>query len=644
MTSGVLDILKQYQGNRDYKVRENLCNGLMALDSPEGKELLLEMGTNDPEERINTLAIKLLEQMEPDKLRPLHNVLGRQFDPSKGKTHIFNWFRSADVIAKATDTSLTSSLGNWWREMRATWLLNRRMLLSNESGHGILARLFNRYVWISALLALVATIAVFWLLIDNPYEDFYYSLTFAAIASILFGGMPISVLSTPKRVAFRKSCAGFVDALNILAFGIFCMLVPIYGFMTLIGEPVSPDVYAYMTFYLILPLILVRLSLIVTAGLTRTSLYVLVLCCIALAALVLTYGVELAFLEMVGAYWYDYGDVMSYYVIFTVPIALFMAIHHGIRGNLMPSTAASSGWMTLRSVRWQGMATLGAIWVGVVALSPGEISEKPGARRGIPISLLAKLPPKSGPQISGDKLFEDNLDDLRFEVVELVLLMQRDNTNSQQDTRLSASLSQMQSDVFVAQTASHLIDMLEFLYEEASRTESGYQYLSRIKEIYDSLLALELRAPDSRPDSGNRLSEKRKFHRHEHLEFSLESDGEFQINVSGTVNGFNQDVRLQIHGEWIDRRTGTISEEYTNDKEEKGILTVHADLSRPIISEEDLVSHFIDRMGYFYQAYGILGYGRTPMDERDLGEILFTAEYSWKPTPKSKKSEVADGG
>ncbi len=380
------EILKHYIDHDDPAVRIHLTKALSAAHSEEAAELLLQLATEEDDPQVNDAAIAELAAQDTDLLRPLQATATQLHNKKMNRRNALKWFRSADLIAKATDTSLWHAVGSWWRETLNSGRLNRRLLLSSQSGYGILSRLLNRHIWVAFGLSQIIAMALFIFLVRSPDDDLFILMGSIGFITGIVGFFPLGLIMLPPSISFRKSSAAVIDARQILTYGLF-LLVVVYWLLlqVILGERMPSEAYAQFSLFVIVPLMLVRLALAVRSEITDRLVYMALLCLIAVGTLVIYYGLA-AWLITLGENTATFGDflfhsdlsvfMMGPYLAICLPAAIFLALRIGIRGNLTPQIPTDPRRFTRHLIRWGALAAVGFSFIAVIGLKPGERLER----------------------------------------------------------------------------------------------------------------------------------------------------------------------------------------------------------------------------------------------------------------------------
>ncbi|MEO0379005.1 MAG: hypothetical protein AAF252_01970 [Pseudomonadota bacterium] len=637
---GLLNIMQHYARTKDAGVRSNLCDALVADGSPESAELLLDLATKDPDASVNTFATDQISRLNAEQLHAVQPSVAGRFDPKKGKDHILNWVRCADRIAKGTQTSLFEGFGNWWKEVRATRKLNRRLLLSRKNEYSFAARLLNRYVLLSSLLAILLTWALGAILITNPSDGMIIAIPFVAFAAVLLGGIPLAIMFAPPDVAFRRSAMAFVDATTLLkyaAFGIVLVVV-----FAQVVEPGSLDesFFGPVLLYLVLPMFCVRLALNAALRVKQRLGYPLALCLIVLGVLVGVYSVLLWVLDMIDPRWYDQSEIMSIYLWATVPMSMFLALHQGSRGNVIRDTGETARTMFYYRLRCRVLTGIAVAFLLALSVASTTGVNPPGQGEGLPIILLAQdsdiLAAKTDAEIEAEADIAQFEEDVLATIERLLKQAERAETNR----LILVGLQEMAEEIRAGTSARRLRELsdglLDTIYTRAALPDNIFDYETLATQMIDLAAMIEARAPAA-------TTEPVGFDRSQRLEFRAAAEGDLELTASAyrvtretddtgeTIESRRAtNVVLWVNGRQIDDRSWSDPEIYQGAIGE-GLTTVYADTPAPSVSAEEIVLHFQDKIAYVVNRYILMNAPVADANSGDPLELKFEVQFVWTP-------------
>ncbi|WP_299724773.1 HEAT repeat domain-containing protein [uncultured Tateyamaria sp.] len=622
MSSNVLSIMQQYANADDPAVRRNLCDALVADGTPEAAELLLDLAMQDDDPQVNACATDQITTLSPAQLQAVQPTLAQRFAPQKGKPHILNWVRSADRVAKGTDTSLFAGFGNWWQEARATRKLNRQLLFSRKNEFGFMARILNRQLLIAMIMAVVLTLFVGWLLIDNPDEDIYIVGPFAAIGCVLFIGVPLATVFAPPTLAFRRSVIAYVDAMSVVKFSVI-PIVLVTLFAWIVGEPLDSEFYWPVILYVVVPLFFVRLALNVATRIRQRVAYPLLLCLVTLGVLILVYSCLLWIFDAIEPDWYDYGETMSGFLLFTVPIALFMAIHKGSFGNQVRHTGETKHSLFYNKVLWMSLAGLAVVFMAIVTLAPGSGLSPPGRGEAIPIALRQASPEDLKAKESArtlmrawEKLVVENLSHLREQ-------LETDGKNRQLVLDVQNIVDEIEDGPSARRLRELADDLLNAVYRPEMPGDLSGVFEERAGEVYLLADRVEAAGPVA-------ISEFFEFKRSDRVVMTADSEGELDLSVTAMRNGRVTELVIWVNGVEIDERPWRDPELFQQEIA-KGETILIADMQKRTVDFVDIIAHFQTKIAYVMNTYMPLNMTARSGVAREAADLVFMVELKWAP-------------
>ena len=633
MSSALQSIMRYYARADDPAVRRNLCDALVADGTPEAAELLLDLATEDPDPQVNALAAGQIGGLSPAQLQAVQPSIAQRFSPEKGKDHILNWVRSADRVAKGTRTSLFSSLGTWRQEVRASRKLNRRLLFSRKNEYGFAARLLNRHIVISAVMAVLLTILLRWLLIDNADDDLVTLGPFISASSVLLIGIPLAVMFAPPVLAFRRSVTAYVDAIGVIKFAVV-ILIALTLFGVLINEIPDESFFVPAILYLVVPLVLVRLALHVSTRIRHRVAYPLLLSLITLGVLVVVYSVLLRVLDAIDPLWYEYGEVMSAYLMVSVPVALFMAIHQGSHGNQVMHTGETDKSVLFNKVRWSLFAAVATVFIALVVIAPASGTSAPG--RGevkdvvLPgISAQAQATKSVNRELAAAwrGLVADNLG-------RLIKSIEDAGGNRQLVAETQEILSEIQEGASFRRLEELADELLDAAYSSKVSEDVVESFTSRSSEVFVLADRVQSAAPVTHTDS-------RPFKRTDKIEIVAPVDGDIDLLVTARRNGRPIELVIWVNGVEIDDRPWNDPELFQGTIE-PGRTSLVADVPARSVDPNDMISHFQAKIAHVLSTYMGVNMGARDVESRAGLDVDFEVAITWLPNPETEeKSEEA---
>lgn len=638
MSNAPIDILKGYVAADTVQVRSALCNALAADGSPEAADMLLDMAVKDDSDAVNVLAAHNLAELSRDQLHAIQPTVTAQFTSSKGKKQILNWFRIADSVASQTQTTLFHTLGSWWSDLRQSRRLNRRLFWSRHPEHGALARLFNRYIWTSAAIAFVATLVLFWLTVDKPDRDLFALVPVLAVLSILVAGLPMAAVSAPPKIPLRASVCTFGDVVIILG------LVALGALLTM--APMGDGYVPIVLFYLAVPLVIVRLVFTSIGRVSHRVIYPIVSCLMAVGTLIVTYSVMLRILDRLRPIWYESGAVMSVFLMITLPISIFLALHHSIRGYRQIGPARGPVARVGSGVVWFGAATIGTVFISILTFATTGIDESEQIRIELPETVLTEMTVKTQPQMDLER-FE------RFASADLmdVLNTARDDLIGQSTTRVLSSGNTRTGIAAIEKLIAdidgvgiQLVDMrivVDELYSILLQTTLG-------PDIYDRLDAFLIQLDNTEKEFGpfertglDVTSKPILLDRQQAVVFVAPVEGTLEIRVVGTVGGRLTDIILLPGDQRIDRDPSEGTEEYDTELQ-PGDFIVSADLfgstANAETDEDELIGHFTSVIETFVITTLGIAMDTALQDASKTSQVEFELEYGWAPRVRQTRA------
>jgi len=623
MSTGLLSILQHYAQDDDASVRRNLCDALVADGSPEAADLLLDLATQDSDPQVNASASEQIANLSRDQLHAVQPTLARRFAPEKGKGHVLNWVRCADRIAKGTRTSLFAGLGSWRNEVRATRKLNRRMLLSRKNEYSFSARLLNLHVVISTVLAIVLSLVMRWLLISNPDDDLLFSAPFVAVLSVLFGGIPLAVMFAPPTLAFRRSVIAYVDATIVVKYAVVAILI-IALLGVAVGESVDAQFFWPMVLYLLVPLFLVRLALNAATRIRHRAAYPLLLCLIVMGVLVAVYTGLLWVLDFVAPWWYEFGNIMSVYLMMTVPIALFLALHQGSFGNVVMYTGETARALFYNKLCWSALAVLAFAFIAVVAIAPGSGVSPPGRGKVVPIAL-----PASNANEADTRRFQMLLVSRESEtIVQDLTLLMKDLAQKGSSRQLISVIEQMLPEIEKATSARQLRELTDGMLDAVYSVNVASDLFIPFERLADRMYSLSDQLDSAGPEG---VTQTISFTRTQRIEFKAPGDGDLELSVTAWRNDRITEVVIWLNGTRIDERSWSDPELFQGEIK-KGTSILIADVPARKVDSNGIVSHFQARIAYVMKTYMFFDMVGTRGGQNSDGiEVKFQADVIWRP-------------
>lgn len=387
MTARPLDILSLYMDDPDPKVRATLATALSAENDRKAADMLARLATEDEDETVNQTAIQKLEALDSGMLADLNDNLTGAFDPRMDKSRLINWFRAATLSAQSSQTYLFAPLSEWATQVRNSRHLNRRLRWIRAAGYSIWARLFSKVNMLLLGLPILMFLGLVALTVANPATNVFLASWVLPLIMVVIGGLPFLVFAAPPSLPFRRSVSGALDCLALLGLGAFALVVFIWVFFNLIGEPAPDEAHTTFLLCILVPLILVRILLIAPVHIRRTWLRMVVCCLGALGATLIYY----VLLHWIWARSEPFADHFAFdnsggpLAAMALPMAFLMALHQALRSDHLDTGRPATFTAVLGATAWVGAVFFAVAFVLLSWKAPGgapsvlRVAELPAA-------------------------------------------------------------------------------------------------------------------------------------------------------------------------------------------------------------------------------------------------------------------------